>query len=76
MSVVFITRSSLSANRYFPITSSEEAGDRAINRILDKIFHGSAEHLLARLVSDRDISQEEIDRMRKMLDEASRRDDS
>lgn len=64
------------AYRYFPVSTSQEAGDKAINRILDKIFHGSAEHLLARLVSDADISQEEIKRMRKMLDDASERDES
>jgi len=59
------------AYRYFSIASSAAAGDRAINRILDKIFHGSAELLLARLVSDPKISHEDIQRMRKLLDEAS-----
>ena len=64
------------AYRYFSVASSVAAGDRAINRILDKIFHGSAELLLARLVSDPKISQEDIQRMRKLLDEASEEEDS
>jgi BlaI family transcriptional regulator, penicillinase repressor len=63
------------AYRYFPVASSQEAGDRAINRILDKIFHGSAELLLARLVSDSDIPPDEIVRMRALLDDAAERDE-
>jgi len=59
------------AYRYYPVASSEEAGGRAISRILDKIFHGSAELLLARLVSDPEISRRDIERMRKLLDEAA-----
>jgi BlaI family transcriptional regulator, penicillinase repressor len=62
------------AYRYFSIASSQEAGDKAIHRILDKIFHGSAELLLARLVSDPDITPAEIQRMRDLLDEAAARD--
>ena len=64
------------AYRYFPVATSQEAGDKAINRILDKIFHGSAELLLARLVSDPDISPVEIKRMRALLDDAAERDQS
>lgn len=64
------------AYRYFAIASSQDAGDRAINRILDKMFHGSAELLLARLVSDSDISPDEIGRMRALLDEAAERDET
>jgi len=37
---------------------------------VNKIFLGSAELVLARLVSDRTLSQEELDRMRALLDEA------
>jgi len=59
------------AYRYYPVASPEDAGGRAINRILDKIFHGSAELLFARLVSDPKISQRDIERMRKLLDEAA-----
>ena len=64
------------AYRYFSVATSQEAGDKAINRILDKIFHGSAELLLARLVSDRDISPVQIQRMRALLDDAAERDQS
>lgn len=58
------------AYRYHPLVEPEEAGGTALDRILDKIFHGSAEMVLARLVSDRALTREELDRMRTLLDEA------
>jgi predicted transcriptional regulator len=57
------------AYRYFPLVEPEDAGGSALNRIRDKIFGGSAELLLARLVSDRDIPADELARMRKLLEE-------
>ncbi len=57
------------AYRYFPLVESEAAGGSALNRIREKIFGGSAELLLAQLVSDRDIPPEELARMRKILAE-------
>ena len=35
------------AHRYFPLVDSEAAGASALDRIVDKVFHGSAEMLLA-----------------------------
>jgi predicted transcriptional regulator len=57
------------AYRYFPLVDPGEAGRSALSRILDKIFGGSAELLLTQLVSDQDISPEELTRMRKLLEE-------
>jgi BlaI family transcriptional regulator, penicillinase repressor len=57
------------AYRYFPTVDAREAGASALSRIVDRIFHGSAELTLARLVSDREISSEELDRMRRVLDD-------
>ncbi len=57
------------AYRYYPLVEVETAGSSALHRIQEKIFGGSAELLLAQLVSDRDISAEELARMRKLLDE-------
>jgi BlaI family penicillinase repressor len=63
------------AYRYFPLVEPEDAGGNALNRIREKIFGGSAELLLARLVSDKDIPTEELARMRKILERvASERD--
>ena len=61
------------AYRYFPLVESVSAGGRALSRIVNKIFHGSAEMVLATLVEDREFSEEEIARMRSMLDRAGRR---
>jgi predicted transcriptional regulator len=55
------------AYRYYPLVAPEEAGGSAISRILDKIFHGSAEMLLAQLVSERKLSARELKRMRDLL---------
>ncbi len=57
------------AYRYFPLVAPEAAGESALNRIREKIFGGSAELLLAQLISDHDIPAEELARMRKILEE-------
>lgn len=63
------------AYRYFPVVNSEQAGSSAISRIRDAIFQGSAERVLAQLVSDRDMSRDELERMRRLLDERLGDDD-
>jgi BlaI family transcriptional regulator, penicillinase repressor len=59
------------AYRYFPTVAADEAGRTALGRIVNKIFQGSAEMTLARLVEERRIPREELDRMRRILDEIS-----
>ena len=63
------------AYRYFPLVESVRAGGRALTRIVNKIFHGSAERLLATLVEDREFTAEEIARMRSILDRVEQRGD-
>jgi BlaI family transcriptional regulator, penicillinase repressor len=60
------------AYRYFPTVGPEVAGRSALGRIVDKIFHGSSELALARLVEERPISEGELNRMRRILDELAR----
>jgi predicted transcriptional regulator len=57
------------AYRYIPTVKSEDAGRTALGRIVNKIFQGSAELTLARLVEERPISPKELERMRRILDE-------
>ncbi len=57
------------AYRYFPVVAADEAGASALDRVVDKIFHGSAELTLARLVSAREIPPAELERMRQLLNE-------
>lgn len=59
------------AYRYFPQVAREDAGGHALRRIVDKIFQGSAEMALARLVSERALSPEEVRRMKALLDGAT-----
>ncbi len=58
------------AYRYFPVVEKEEAGGHALRRVVEKIFHGSAELAVARLVSQGDLTRPELERMRRLLDEA------
>ncbi|HWV57395.1 MAG TPA: BlaI/MecI/CopY family transcriptional regulator [Longimicrobiales bacterium] len=57
------------AFRYYPLVDREVAGASALRRIMRKIFGGSPEMLLTQLVADNDLSDEELQRMRQLLDE-------
>jgi len=57
------------AFRYYPLIEPDEAGGSALARILNKVYQGSRELLVARLVSDEDVSAEELRRIRAQLDE-------
>jgi predicted transcriptional regulator len=61
------------AYRYYPRVAQEEAGEHALRRVVDKIFQGSAELAVARLVKNTKLGPGEIERMRALLDEADRR---
>ena len=56
------------AYRFFPITAAAEAGESALGRILDKIYHGSREILIHRLVEQEEVSPEEIRRIQAHLE--------
>jgi BlaI family penicillinase repressor len=56
------------AHRYLPAVTQDLAGKSALSRILDKVFAGSPEMLLAQLVNERDLDTDELKRLRKLLD--------
>jgi predicted transcriptional regulator len=60
------------AHRYFPRVQRSEAGQSALRRLTRKVFRGSPELLLTQLVSDRELSEADLLRMRKLLDERLR----
>ena len=64
------------AYRYYPLVDPGEAGGSALSKILEKIFGGSAEMLLTQRVADREISPEELARMRKLLEDMSEEGES
>jgi|SRR4051812_14952452 predicted transcriptional regulator len=57
------------AYRYVPAVTQNVAGKSALARVLDKIFAGSSEQLLAQLVSDRNIDPAELRRLRRLLND-------
>jgi predicted transcriptional regulator len=61
------------AHRYRPLVGQEATGKSALQRLRRKVFDGSAERLLTQLVSDRDLTAEELRRMRRLLDERLRK---
>src|SRR5947208_4838104 len=55
------------AHRYRPLVQRAAAGRSALRRLVDKVFDGSPELLLTQLVSDKNLSDEELRRLRKLL---------
>ena len=58
-------------HRYFATVQRQAAQKSALKHLLAKFFKDSSEVLFARLVSDRNLSAEEIRRMRKLLADKS-----
>jgi predicted transcriptional regulator len=63
------------AFRYFPLVEAEVAGDKTLRRLLDKVYLGSREMLVTRLLSDKAVSQDELRRIRRLLDERLEEED-
>jgi len=55
------------AHRYHPLVKRAAAGRSALRRLVEKVFDGSPELLLTQLVSDKNLSDEELRRLRKLL---------
>ncbi len=64
------------AHRYRPLVARDRAGRSAVRRLVRKVFGGSSELLLTHLVSDRNLSAAELKRMRRLLDERLREEES
>ena len=57
------------AHRYVPLVARQAAGRSALTRLIDKVFNGSPELLLSQLVDDRDLSADELRRLRQLVDD-------
>ncbi len=57
------------AYRYYPLVEREAAGRTALRRMMGTLFAGSPELLLTQLVSDRQLSEDALRRMRKLLND-------
>jgi predicted transcriptional regulator len=54
-------------HRYFPLVEQQAARRSALRHLKQKFFQGSAELLFTQLVSDQNLSPDQIKRMRKLL---------
>jgi BlaI family penicillinase repressor len=57
------------AFRFHPLVGRDEAGRSAFTRLIDTVFAGSAESLIMHFVRDRRLSKDELERIRRLLDE-------
>ena len=56
------------AYRYHPLVEREHAGASAVRHLIGKLFQGSPELLLTHLVSDRALSKEDLENLRRLVD--------
>ncbi len=56
------------AYRYHPLVERERAGASAVRHLVGKLFQGSPELLLTHLVSDRTLSKEDLENLRRLVD--------
>lgn len=57
------------AYRYHPLVEREEAQVSHLNRLTQKLFSGSTELLLTHLVTERDLSEEDLERLRVLVNQ-------
>jgi predicted transcriptional regulator len=57
------------AHRYLPLVAHATARRSALARLVDRLFHGSAELLVAELVRDRALDADELARLAQQLRE-------
>jgi BlaI family penicillinase repressor len=55
------------AFRYFPTLQPNDAGDGALRRLVSKVYQGSRELLVSRLIADDKISPAELRRIKQLL---------
>lgn len=57
------------AFRYRPVLKSTVAGSSALKRVLDKVYRGSRELLVAGLLDDEEIGEQELRSLRKLVEQ-------
>jgi BlaI family penicillinase repressor len=62
------------AHRYVPKVARRAARRSALTRIVDKLFHGSPEQLIAQLVEDEHLSADDLKRLRALLAAQAKKD--
>ena len=59
------------AHRYAPRLGQQAARRSALARLIDKLFHGAPEQLLAHMVEDRALTADDLRRLRARIDAGS-----
>jgi predicted transcriptional regulator len=62
------------AYRYHPAVARQDAGTTMLRRLTRKLFKNSPELLLTHLVSDRGLTEDELKRMRQLLEDRLQED--
>jgi predicted transcriptional regulator len=62
------------AHRYLPLVEKEEARESALRRVTRKLFSGSPELVMAHLLSERGLGEEQLRRLRDLVDQRLRED--
>ncbi len=57
------------AHRYLPLVEKAEAQDGAVRRVTKKLFSGSPELLMAHLLNERGLTEEQLRRLRALVEE-------
>ena len=57
------------AHRYVPLVDKVEAQEGAVRRVTRKLFSGSPERLMAHLLSEKGLTEEQLRRLRALVDE-------
>jgi predicted transcriptional regulator len=57
------------SHRYYPLIDRGTAGENALQRLTRKIFKGSPEIALTHMVSSTNLTPEQAERIRKLLDQ-------
>jgi len=57
------------AHRYLPLVEKAEAQEGAVKRVTRKLFSGSPELLMAHLLNERGLTEEQLRRLKTLVDE-------
>jgi len=57
------------AHRYMPLVQKEEAREGALKRVTRKLFSGSPELVMAHLLKERGLTEDQLRRLRDLVDE-------
>lgn len=63
------------AHRYLPLVARKNAQRSALRALAEKLFEGSTEILLTHMVADEHLSEEQVRRIQKLLEQRRKRDE-